>query len=1272
VKEVSLLFNYQYCKNLSLIIKVETKMHKIVNLVHKILAKEYHFLIPVFIIFSCSPGTPDKQEISAKKNIMVPPVTIKGEAPFVTLLDTCPPPRTFTLPGNTVDSTDIKSKSGSNTILHPDEANTVGFFPSMQNYTTRQGLTNNGVMGSYMDKTGNIWVATFGGGVSRYDGKSFTNYTSAQGLPNNNVISICEDKNGDLWFGCYEGGVSRYDGKSFRNYTSTDGISNKFDVWAITKDENGNLWFGTAGDGISRYDGKMFTKYTTAQGLADNSISSILQDKRGNIWISTWANGVSCFNGKSFTNYTIADGLANNNVKCIFEDTKGNLWFGHYKGAVSWLDGKTKTPDEKPRFINYTIGKSNVSDGVNSITQDTKGNLWFGMQSGAYILDWDEKPIQTRKSFRSFTNLEGFANKNVNSILEDKNENLWFSTDGGGIYLLDANRKSVMSLTIRGELLNKVSNVLEDKAGNTWVGTATEGAMRLSQDGKSLTTYTTAQGLYKNEIARIVENKRGNVWISTWGNGLCYISADGKFLTSYAAAQGLPNYDISNIFEDKKENMWFASNGGGVSCLSGDGKSFTRYTIAQGLPDNSISNILEDREGNFWFGTRGGLSRLDHDGRFTNYTTTQGLPSNDISSILQDRSGDIWIGTWGGGLNRYDGKSFKSFTTELGLSEGGVSDIVMDKEGIIWLVTYKGFTALKGFVKDVADTFSNSGQQQLQPSNELSNVELENGNFKPVFEIYNYETGYPIEDITSNICLTREGAILAGTSEKLIRFEYSGIHKNPHPLNVFIQSIKIDNENICWSDLRAGGGKNNTSFPSNINEEVAIFGKALSDVQRDSVRKKFGGVKFDSITRFYTVPVNLVMPYAHNNITFDFAAIEPARPNLVSYQYMLEGYDNDWGLVNNKATTTFGNIQEGTYSFKLKARSPDGVWSKPVISTFKVLPPWYRTWWAFTLYALVFLTALWMFIKWRTGTLKKEKILLEEKVAVRTHELKEEKEKVESTLAELKSTQFQLIQSEKMASLGQLTAGIAHEIQNPLNFVNNFSEVNKELLAEMKDEIEKGNIDEVKALANDVIDNEEKINHHGKRADAIVKGMLQHSRQTSGTKEPTEINALCDEYLRLSYHGLRAKDKNFNADFKTDLDETIGKINIIPQEIGRVLLNLYNNAFYATNERKKTAGKEYKPLVTVQTKKINARPDDTVGRDKLEIKVSDNANGIPQNIIDKIFQPFFTTKPTGQGTGLGLSLSYDIIKSHGGEIKVETKEGEGSEFIITIPFKQHI
>jgi len=268
---------------------------------------------------------------------------------------------------------------------------------------------------------------------------------------------------------------------------------------------------------------------------------------------------------------------------------------------------------------------------------------------------------------------------------------------------------------------------------------------------------------------------------------------------------------------------------------------------------------------------------------------------------------------------------------------------------------------------------------------------------------------------------------------------------------------------------------------------------------------------------------------------------------------------------------------------------------------------------------------------------------------------------VEKAYSELKSTQAQLIQSEKMASLGELTAGIAHEIQNPLNFVNNFSEVSNELLDEMKQELAMGNGQQAGQIADDVKQNLEKIIHHGKRADGIVKGMLMHSRASSGQKEPTDINVLADEYLRLSYHGLRAKDKTFQAKFETHFDKTIEKINVLPQDIGRVLLNLFTNAFYSVTKKNKQHPEGYEPCVSVTTKRLT---------NKIEIRVKDNGMGIPQKVMDKIFQPFFTTKPTGEGTGLGLSLSYDIItKGHGGELKAETKEGEFAEFIILLPDK---
>ncbi len=282
-----------------------------------------------------------------------------------------------------------------------------------------------------------------------------------------------------------------------------------------------------------------------------------------------------------------------------------------------------------------------------------------------------------------------------------------------------------------------------------------------------------------------------------------------------------------------------------------------------------------------------------------------------------------------------------------------------------------------------------------------------------------------------------------------------------------------------------------------------------------------------------------------------------------------------------------------------------------------------------------------------------QKIELEQQVTERTAELHQ-------SINDLKQTQNQLIQSEKMASLGELTAGIAHEIQNPLNFVNNFSEVSVELLDELEIELSNGDKKEAIAIANDVKQNLEKILHHGKRADGIVKGMLQHSRASSSAKEPTDINKLADEYLRLAYHGLRARDKTFNAELVTDFDENLPTVNVVPQDIGRVLLNLFTNAFYAVQQKQKTAGIIYKPTVQIKTFAPSSGGWGAI--------VRDNGTGIPEGIRDKILQPFFTTKPTGEGTGLGLSLSYDIIvKAHGGKIEIDSKEGEYTEFTISIP-----
>jgi signal transduction histidine kinase len=495
---------------------------------------------------------------------------------------------------------------------------------------------------------------------------------------------------------------------------------------------------------------------------------------------------------------------------------------------------------------------------------------------------------------------------------------------------------------------------------------------------------------------------------------------------------------------------------------------------------------------------------------------------------------------------------------------------------------------------------------------------------------------------------------------------------------VFVSSIKINNESISWHSLLEARSSDtvqtmkNISVPAYITDELTVFGKKLNIEERDSMVNKFNAVHFDSVCRFSAIPANLVLPYTFNSLTFEFLGIEISRPDLVTYQYMLKGFDTKWNPISYNNTASYGNLPEGEYTFLVKAKSPDGIWSEPITYAFEINPPWQRTWPAYLFYGLILVAVIFL-----ADRIQRQRLISKERKRAVKKELEQAKA-IEKAYTELKATQAQLIYSEKMASLGELTAGIAHEIQNPLNFVNNFSEVSVELVDEMKAELAGGSWQVAGEIAEDIKQNLGKINLHGKRADAIVKGMLQHSRTNSGQKEPIDINALADEYLRLAYHGLRAKDKSFNATMITDFDGSIGKINVIPQDLSRVILNLINNAFYAVHEKKQqlaidlsglstlTGQRDYEPTVTVSTKRSLSLQGE--GRGEVIISIKDNGNGIPDHIIDKIFQPFFTTKPSGQGTGLGLSLSYDIItKGHGGNIKFTTKAGEETEFIIQLP-----
>jgi len=529
-------------------------------------------------------------------------------------------------------------------------------------------------------------------------------------------------------------------------------------------------------------------------------------------------------------------------------------------------------------------------------------------------------------------------------------------------------------------------------------------------------------------------------------------------------------------------------------------------------------------------------------------------------------------------------------------------------------------------------------------------------NFR-VVRNYNYENGMPgvqihalIPDTKGNIWFNTDRSIFqlnTGTGIITMLAEKDGVS----PQNLSELSHTKDDDGNLYIAAEGGGFYQ-------ISPDKYIFSASSA---------YFESLKINQQPFLLSSGINhvgeLSLKYFENNIIIETGIIDYYSKGKGHIRYKLEtdGKEPGWQYAPAYYTIRYEGLPPGKYKLILQSSNAANEFNGPEKTLLiNISPPFWQTWWFRILAALVVAGAIYGYVRYRSNDLNKRNVLLEKKVTERTNELN-------NSLSTLKNTQDQLVHSEKMASLGELTSGIAHEIKNPLNFINNFSELNLDLISEMENRPNKDA--EEAQLIKTLKKNSEKINHHGKRVDDIVKSMLQHSRIGNLTKEPVNINVLCEESLKLAYHGFKAKEKTFQASFETNFDPALPQIMAVPQDLSRVLLNLFNNAFYAVYEKKKkmqpalTTGAEsdrsYRPTVTVGTKRYDG---------KIAITISDNGTGITHKIINKIFQPFFTTKPAGEGTGLGLSMSYDIItKSHGGELLAKSKEGLGTDFEILIP-----
>jgi len=1053
----------------------------------------------------------------------------------------------------------------------------------------KHGINSPRITSILEDSRGNLWFGTWFGtaGVCKYDGTSFTHFTQKEGLSNNFITSILEDRNGNLWFGTFGGGLSMYNGESFTHFTEKEGLSNN-KVGPIMEDSHGNLWIGTSGRGVSMYNGKSFTHFTKKEGLSNNFVLSILEDRNGNLWFGTRGSGVSMYNGTSFTHFTKNEGLSSNYVYSILEDRHDNLWFGTY-GGVSMYNGKS-LPTRQASFTHFTEKDGLSNNIVRSILEDSHGNLWFGTWGGGVSM-------YNGTSFTHFTEKEGLSSNYIRSILEDSYGNFWFATDLGGVSIY--NGESFIHFT---EKDNHVISLLEDRNCNLWFG-ANNG---VSMYNDTSFTYFTEKECFGRSALSILEDRNGNLWFGYTDGVRMY---NGESVTHFTEKEGFVNNYIMSILEDRQGNLWFATWGDGVCMYNGNTvpagqASFIHFTEKEGLSNNIVLSILEDRYGNLWFGTLGGGVCMYNgntvpagQASFTHFTEKEGMSINSIGPIMEDSHGNLWFGTLGRGVSMYNGKNFTHFTEKEGLIFNYVSSILEDRENNIWLGTDRGLNRL------VFGPESVSGSMNSLSASGMKEDSVKSTFYNPVIHTYSEQDG--LVDMVfqfNTVLLDCKNRIWWGTFKGLTMLDMNSfkIPVKP-PATMQLNQIEINGQFADFRHLKESAHK---------------------------------GLEFNGVASFYNYPLNLELPYNCNHLSFYFSAIDWAAPHKLSYQYMLEGFDKEWGQLTGENKAIYRKIPPGSYTFKVRAIGVANIWSDTMEYSFIVHPPWYRTFLAWFIYGLLLLALIFSFIRWRTWQLRRDKEQLEKQVKDRTHKIEER--------------DFHILEMDRMKT--RFFANISHEFRTPLTLI----------LSPLEELIINN------SLGGKVRERLNAIRRNGLRLLDLVNQLLDLSKLDSGKLKLELAEADMIKTLRLTFSSFisLADKKRIQYIFKLPDGELITYFD--RSKLETIMNNLLSNAFKYTpedgeiecNVQIRQAGKEVK-------------------KNTIEISVKDSGPGIAKNKLELIFDRFYQAdeqhRIEGGGTGIGLSLTKELVHLIHGQINVRSKPGEGSCFKLSIPLgKDHL
>lgn len=1081
-------------------------------------------------------------------------------------------------------------------------------------------------------------------------------YTEEDGLPSSQIYELLSDKQGYIWIGTING-LARFDGYEFKRFYNdpADSTSIKgLNVWTLFEDSKGRIWVACGPSILNVYDPSTkvfkqlsYTHLVPHQENIELGIITITEDSKGRIYLGVTTNYGEPINtgllfidpGKSeIERFT---GVETKNIYGSAKDADDNIWMLARSGLIR-IDSKGKLSIKKIPFADQLAINDEYT---NEIKSDSKGHLWLITNKGnlyEYNPTTDKYiPHETALMIPSKETTLGYPNLAI-----DKEDNIWFGTSTG-LYSYNTKTRNLESINHSANQALILSSILSlnfDSFGSLWIGTFSGGLFRY--DGKAMfNSYSYHQedphSITSGWANNIIESSDGQIWISTTGPGgdagINKINQVTMELTPYLFKDFMPEASMIFAFLEESPGEFIVSTDVGLFKIKPE-SYFSSKIKLPGIHDTVfIHDFFTDSKNDLWLCTFTGLYKKSNgidSYKYYDFRKVQSADarSNEITAVYESKNYGLWILT-NNGLFLLDPTSEKITRHGYGKNAANIfisqdiNSFYEEPSGIVWVGTWQGglsrYDPLTGKIKNYTlnDGLPSMSIQGILTEDDnkhlwlstfegLSRFDLETNQFNN-FSIADGIQSQLFADASS--LKTSLGLFVFGGSNGVTIFNVSEIKTNSQPPSVFLTDLKIYNKSV-------------------IPGKSSILPLPLTQTRE------------------------IILSHNQNSLTIEFNAIHYSNPAKNRCAYILENYDTDWREVGNQHFASYTRIPPGKYIFRVKAANTNGVWNNEgVLLRIIVKPPWYLTLWAFIGYFLIL-----VFLIIYANRYFKSRVIRIEREKIRLRELQQARE-IERAYTQLKNTQSQLIQSEKLASLGELTAGIAHEIKNPLNFVINFSDINVDLIEELNEELKSGNVSTSLVITENIKQNEQKINYHGKRADSIIKGMLQHSR-TSGMVEPTNINLIADEYLRLSYHGLRAKDKTFNANIKTDYDESIGTINVIPQEIGRVILNLLTNAFYSVMEKKKLYPLDYNPTVVLSTRKAGKN---------VEIIVTDNGLGIPKSSVDKIFQPFYTTKPAGKGTGLGLSMSYDIItKGHGGELKVETKEGEGAVFKIMLPISE--